>query len=52
MTIDDVKNLIFGGHLFPLLDERLRLLHETASITILHYNGLYSEIIKAANGSS
>ena len=47
-----IKNKIFGGANFPLLDERLRILHEIASVTLVNFDGEFSNVIERSGKSA
>eukprot|EP01016_Furgasonia_blochmanni_P025180 TRINITY_DN2711_c0_g1_i5.p1 TRINITY_DN2711_c0_g1~~TRINITY_DN2711_c0_g1_i5.p1 ORF type:complete len:322 (+),score=59.18 TRINITY_DN2711_c0_g1_i5:69-1034(+) len=52
LTRQTLRETIFKNEDFPLLDERLRLLHEVATQTIRLYDGKFINVIKGANQSA
>eukprot|EP01017_Pseudomicrothorax_dubius_P031214 TRINITY_DN3961_c0_g1_i2.p1 TRINITY_DN3961_c0_g1~~TRINITY_DN3961_c0_g1_i2.p1 ORF type:complete len:318 (-),score=69.52 TRINITY_DN3961_c0_g1_i2:584-1537(-) len=52
ISLETVRDVIFGGLEFPLLEERVRILRELGSQTLAHFGGRYTNIVKAAEGSA
>lgn len=46
---DEVKNEIFAGEDFPLIDERTRALNEIGAKTVALFQGKFSNILKSAD---
>jgi Potential Queuosine, Q, salvage protein family len=49
ISLEEVKNEIFAGENFPLLEERMRALNEIGTKTVSKFEGKFSNILKAAN---
>ena len=47
-----VKNRIFNGLEFPLLDRRVELLRELSQVTIEKFEGKYENIVTSAHKSA
>lgn len=50
-TLEFLKENVFGGD-FPLIEERLRILHEIGEVTLGCFNGEFGNIVKAAENSA
>lgn len=52
ITYDFVKNDIFNGMDFPLLNERVRVLREVGAVVLSEFDGKFSNILKKADKSA
>ena len=50
--LDFLKEKVFASKDFPLLSERLRILHEISAITLSLFEGEFSNIVKSAQNSA
>lgn len=48
ISLEEVKNEIFAGGNFPLLEERMRALNEIGLKTVAKFGGKFSNILKTA----
>ena len=47
-----LKEKVFGNLDFPLLEERLRILHEISEVALNNFGGEFSNVVKAAENSA
>ena len=47
-----LKENVFGNQDFPLLEERLRILHEISEVVLNNFGGEFSNVVKAAENSA
>jgi hypothetical protein len=51
-SLNFLRENVFGSQDFPLLEERLKILHEISEVTLSNFNGEFTNIVKAAENSA